>query len=144
MEITEILELWSEDTNIDSSELTVESLKIPKLHHKYLKLFMSAKKELAQFEVIYKQALKIKTEYYQGILPEEELKSYKLSPFPLKILKENFPLYLESDEQLAKLRLKFSEYKEKVDLLDAIIKSINNRNFNIKNAIDFLKWSNGS
>ena len=39
MKLEEIQELWSSDCVIDDTELDLESVKIPELHNKYLKIF---------------------------------------------------------------------------------------------------------
>ena len=41
MKLEEILESWSKDSKIDNTELDKESLKIPSLHNKYLKMYTS-------------------------------------------------------------------------------------------------------
>ena len=47
MNINEILELWDADAIIDDNHLNRESLYIPVLHAKYLRLLLDAKKKLA-------------------------------------------------------------------------------------------------
>ena len=39
MTIDEINDEWTKDSNIDRTELGEESLKIPQLHNKYLKIY---------------------------------------------------------------------------------------------------------
>ena len=50
---------------------------------------------------------------------------------------------MESDEELQKLANRKAYQKEKVSYLDAILKSINNRQWNIRNAIEWKKFING-
>ena len=40
MTMEEIMEAWSNDSNIDRTELGEESLKIPQLHSKYYKMLI--------------------------------------------------------------------------------------------------------
>ena len=143
MNITEITELWKTDSQIDRTELGDESLKIPKLHSKYYNLFIQERLLLKKLEGDYKQLYRVKFEYFNGILSEEELEEYNLEPFALKVLKSDLPIYIESDKDLQTLQAKIAVQKEKIDFLESIIKSLTNRGFQIKSAIDFMKFQHG-
>jgi len=52
-------------------------------------------------------------------------------------------MYLDGDEDVSQHLIKMEMQQEKVNLLDQIIKSINNRNFVFKNYIDWKKFENG-
>jgi hypothetical protein len=143
MKLEEIENLWQQDCNIDRTNLCDESLKIPFLHSKYYKIYLREKVQLKAEETEYKQFFKIKHEYYTGKLSKDELDEYGWEPFQF-ILKGELSIYLDSDKEIAERLLKIQVQREKVDLLESIIKSLNNRGFLIKNAIDFIKFSNGS
>lgn len=143
MNITELTELWKADSEIDRTELGDESLKIPKLHSKYYNLFIQERLLLKKLEGEYKQLYRVKFEYYNGILSEEELEEYNLEPFALKVLKTDLPIYIESDKDLQTLQAKIAVQKEKIDFLESIIKSLTNRGFQIKSAIDWAKFTHG-
>lgn len=143
MNITEITELWKSDSEIDRTELGNESLKIPKLHSKYYNLFIQERLTLKKLEGDYKQLYRVKFEYYNGILSEEELEEYGFQPFALKVLKTDLPIYIESDKDLQTLQAKIAIQKEKIEFLESIIKSLTNRGFQIKSAIDFMKFQHG-
>jgi hypothetical protein len=51
--------------------------------------------------------------------------------------------YIEADEQLSKISLKIKYYDTLLSFLEEIIKSLNNRGFAIKNAIDWMRFQNG-
>jgi hypothetical protein len=53
-------------------------------------------------------------------------------------------MYIEADEDIIKLSLKIGVQQEKIDFLESIIKTIINRGYNIKSAIEFIKFTNGS
>ena len=91
----------------------------------------------------YKQFYKLKHEYYTGKLSQEELNQYGWEQFQF-ILKGDLSVYIDSDKDLAQRLIKLQIQKEKVELLDSIIKTLNTRGFLIKNAIDFIKFSNGN
>jgi len=52
-------------------------------------------------------------------------------------------MYLDADQDIIKINLKISVQQEKVDTLEAIIKSISNRGYLIKSAIDFERFKVG-
>ena len=60
------------------------------------------------------------------------------------ILKQDLSIYMDADKDIIELNLKIAYQMEKIDLLEAIIKSLTNRNFQIKSAIDWTKFMQGS
>jgi hypothetical protein len=60
------------------------------------------------------------------------------------ILKADIPMYMEADRDTIELSLKIGMQGEKVEFLESIIKSLQTRNFLIKNAIDFMKFTMGA
>ena len=60
------------------------------------------------------------------------------------ILKQEIPMYMEGDKELIALSLKIGFQQEKVELLESIIKSLINRGFQIKAAIDWHKFTMGA
>lgn len=144
MKLEEILEMWSSDTNIDRTELGEEALKLPKLHSKYLRIFTEERLTLRKMEEDRKQLVLMKHDYYRGVLPDEDLKAMGWEPFRMSILKSDIPMRLDADQDIIKINLKIAMQQEKVDTLEAIIKSISNRGFLIKSAIDYEKFKVGA
>ena len=143
MDISSIKQLVAEDMPIDDTELDIESMAIPQLHSKYLNIYMDEKLLLQKINSDYYRLKKMKWEYYTGKLDQDQLDEYGWEPFQLKILKQDIDLYMDSDEDLQKLLNKQAYQKEKINYLDAILKSINNRQWNIKGAIEWRKFING-
>lgn len=143
MKLDDILDSWSADSNVDRTELAEESMKIPQLHSKYLKMFSNERMRLKQLDFQHKQLVKLKTEFYLGTIAEEDLKENNWEPNPLRILKADIPMYIDADPDIIELLQKKALQQEKVDTLDSIIRSINNRGFQIKNAIDWIRFTNG-
>jgi hypothetical protein len=52
-------------------------------------------------------------------------------------------MYMEADRDMIELSLKIGMQGEKIEFLESIIKSLQTRNFLIKNAIDFMKFTMG-
>ena len=69
---------------------------------------------------------------------------YVENPFPKKIRdKETMTAYLDSDKSVADISLKVEYYDVMMEYLRDILKQVNNRGFQIKNAIDFMKFTSG-
>lgn len=143
MKIEEILELWKEDSNIDRTELGDEALKIPKLHQKYYQIYIHERLNLRNLEASMKQLRLEKYEFYTQGPNEYTPKEWKLPPKGL-ILKADIPMYMEADYEIIKLSLKIGLQQEKLEFLESIIKSLSNRGYNIKAAIDWQKFTMGA
>ena len=55
MKLEEILALWEKDSKVDTIELDKESLKIPSLHNKYLKIYTSENLQLKRMTHDFKE-----------------------------------------------------------------------------------------
>ena len=141
MTLEELQEAIDKDLKINDTELDLESLKTPQLHNKYLKHLNTFKLLLSRTETDYATMKREKWEYYTGKAPAEV---YALKPFDLKILKTDIDKYLESDNDLQKLKQKVDYLQTTVDYLDKTIRQISNRGFTIKNAIDWRKFTSGA
>ena len=131
------------DLLIDETELGSESLKAPQLHSKYLNFLSDEKLKLAKFEHEFKVLRRKKWLYYTGKISQEELEEEGWEPFQLNILKTDLDKFLESDDDIQRMDIRIKYSQSCVDYLQEIIKIINNRQWNIRSAIDWLKFTNG-
>ena len=143
MKLEEIQTIWEQDCTIDKTELGNESTKIPQLHSKYYKIYSQERLRLKGMLSEQRQLYKIKHEYYTGTLSEEELKENEWEPCSLRILKNDLSIYMGADKDLTQIQLKLDIQQEKVDFIESLIKSLTNRGFQIKAAIDWVKFTNG-
>ena len=143
MKTDELIEEWEKDSNIDKTELGKESLRIPQLHSKYLKEFYLAKSLHAKLTADYRQLYKLKHQYFQGILSKEELDKHGWEPQPLKILKADIPMYMESDSDLQTVQTKIQLTEDKIGIIENIIRTLNNRGYLLKNCIEWEKFKMG-
>lgn len=143
MKFEDIFEQWNIDSVIDKTELDNESLKIPRLHHKYYIMLVVEKTMLKKQESQLKELKLSKYEFFsQGHTEETKQLDWKL-PARGIILKADISMYMEADKDIIELSLKIGMQQEKVDFLESIIKSFQTRGFLVKNAIDFMKFSMG-
>lgn len=144
MKIDEIYENWKVDSHIDRTELGDAALIIPKLHHKYFQIYTAEKLLLKKYTANYHQLKLAKYEFYtQG--PTEESRALGWE-FPARgmILKQEISMYLDADKELIEMSLKIGLQDEKIELLESIIKSLTNRGFQIKSAIEWTKFTMGN
>lgn len=144
MKLDEIQTLWGEDCNIVDDMLDEEALKIPRLHQKYYKIYTTERLLLKKLQADLKIFQQIKYEYYSGEMAQEDLNERGWEPYPKRVLKADIPRYVDSDKDIIERTLKIAHQQEKVDFCDAIIKSLRDRGFLIKSAIDWRKFTNGA
>ena len=142
--LDEYFDLWAEDSKIDRTELGEESIKIPQLHHKYYKMYSLERLNLVKLQEQMKMLKKDKIEYYTGTMAEEDLKEKGWEPNPLRILKSDIPVHMEADKDFVDLNLKLAYNKEKVEFLEAVVKTLNLRSYQINNAINWEKFKVGA
>ena len=143
MKFEEIQKLWSGDCEIDETELSQESVKIPQLHNKYLIIFHDERLRLRTMRFDHSKLLKVKREYFSGRMDETELEAYDWEPFQYKLLKADVQEYIDADDDIIEGKKKISLQEEKVDYLEAIVKGLSNRGYLIKNAIDWKRFTEG-
>jgi len=138
--ICTIIEEYKSDSVIQQHTLDMDSANTPQLHSKYMEYLSDAREELRGLKGKQK-VLKLKKElYYSGKAPSS---AYKDEKFDLKVLKSEIPTWVESDKEYMALSDEVERVEEKIEQLIDIIKQICNRNFAIKNIIDFLRFKNG-
>jgi|TARA_B100001540_G_scaffold299482_1_gene304023 hypothetical protein len=140
MTFDELQALAEKDLKINDTELDLESLKTPQLHNKYMKFHNQYVNLLKKAEQDLARLTREKWEYYTG---KADPSVYQERPFNLKILKQDVDKYLKADDDLIKLEQKVTYVQSVVDYLDRTIKIISNRGFQIKNAIDWRKFTSG-
>lgn len=143
MNIEQIKQLVEQELGIDPTELGDESLRVPKLHSKFMNIFHDESLLLRKYESEWRTLRKQKWEYYNGKMSQEDLKELGWEPFGHRILRQDIDIYMDSDPDMSKLNAKIELQKAKVDYLDATIKSINNRQWMIRNAIEWKKFMSG-
>ena len=132
--------LWDKDSVIDNELLHSESTKTPALHAKYYKIFTNILTLQKAQETQYKILKKEKWIYYSGKAQPEV---YVEKPFDYKVLKADLDKYFDADPDLIKCTAKIEYYQIMLDYLESILKVIQNRTYQIKNAIEWQRFTNG-
>ena len=92
-------------------------------------------------EAVYTSSLLDRRKYYTGKATAD---IYAQEPFPYKVRdKDDLKLYLDSDEKLSKVKLKIEYYDTMLKYLEEILRQVSNRPYQIKNAIEWRRFSSG-
>jgi Recombination, repair and ssDNA binding protein UvsY len=145
MNLTELREEWEKDCSIDSSHLDSEALRTANLHQKYLDLLTTYKIKIFKKDKDYLLMKGIRSRYYQGQCTKEELEQFSWSQYQYKTpLKTELERLLETDPVLLDIKDAMSHYKFCFEFCEEIIKSLRDRNFQIKHAIEWIKFQAGA
>ena len=140
--IDQLSDMWDKDAEIDSTEPGKEVIKIPILHSKYVKQHSAHTLASKQCAFEYAKLKKIKWEYFQGRLDDDELKKYGWEPFRF-VLKSDIASYMEADEDLSKILAKKALHDQAAEFCSLVIKEINARTYQIRAYMDWEKFING-
>ena len=133
--------MWQKDAVIDPDNLHEESLKIPQLHSKYYTVYNTITLLRERARESYNKIKLERYNFYSGKAPAEV---YIEEPFPYKIReKDALQRHLDADEKLNAIDLKIRYYDVQLKFLEEIIKTVANRTYQIKNAIEWQKFQSG-
>ena len=141
MTLEELQQAVNKDFKLDDTELDTESVNIPLLHNKYLIHFNKFSLLLKKSEYEHKTMIRDKWEYYTG---KADPHVYQQRPFDIKVLKADVHIYMDSDPDLQKADQKVAYLNQIVKYLEQVLRSVNNRTFLIKNAIEWKKFTSGA
>ena len=134
MKIEELEKSVETDLYIDETVLARESLSTPLKHNKYLKMLLRERLKLKKLRNdLYKVSLG-RTNYYNGSDPD---------PFEYVLKEREVKDYVRVDPTVMEAEAKVTLQEETVKYLEEICKMFEKRGFAIKNAIDFMKFTQG-
>ena len=87
-------------------------------------------------QLLYRQ----KWEYYGG---KADAKVYAAKPFDIRVLKNDLMMYIQSDDEILEIQTKISYYEMLIKYCEGVIKSIDNRGWDIRNATEWKKFEAG-
>jgi hypothetical protein len=128
------------DLKVDNEHLDTESLKNQEIKANYLDYKSRYELLLYKAKGDYKRMYREKWEYYGG---KADAKIYASKPFDLKVLKTDLAVYITSDEEIINAENKIGYLETVVDYIKGVIKSVDNRGWDIKNAIEWKKFEAG-
>jgi len=142
--LNELQEAWKSDCKIDELNLGSESAKTPELHSKYLNYLTTFKLQLRKYEAQMLSLRRIKSRYFRGELSKEELNDLGWDQYlGNQPLKQEMQEVLDSDPDVIKIMDKVEYIRACLYQCEYIMKSLNSRTWDIKNTIEWTKFSNG-
>jgi len=146
--IEEVLKMWKEDSIIDDLKLDDTTIKMARIHSKYLELITIAKIRRKKKDLDYKTLLKNKWLYYNGKLSKEEIDIYKWEYDPFgglnKPLKGDMNYYYDADTDIQRAQALLEVEKILVETLEEIMNTIRWRHQNIGNIIKWRSFEAGA
>jgi len=128
------------DLKVDNEHLDTESLKNQEIKANYLDHKSRYELLLYKAKGDYKRMYREKWEYYGG---KADAKIYATKPFDLKVLKTDLAVYISADEDIMNAENKIGYLETVIDYIKGVIKSVDNRGWDIKNAIEWRKFEAG-
>jgi len=141
MNLDELKLQVQKDLKVDDEHLDTESLKNQEIKATYLDHKSRYELLLYRAKGDYKRLYREKWEYYGG---KADAKIYASKPFDLKVLKTDLSVYITSDEEVINAENKIGYLETVVDYIKGVIKSVDNRGWDIKNAIEWKKFEAGA
>ena len=121
--------------NIDQESFYNQEIKAKWLDYKSRFELLLARSK-GDYQVLYRE----KWEYYGG---KSDAKVYSAKPFDLKVLKTDLQIYISSDSDVIELSNKIAYLETTIKFIDGVIKSIDNRGWDIKHAITWKQFEAG-
>lgn len=144
VDLDKLQTMWQQDCKIDDINLEKESLNTPNLHAKYVVILSTAKLNLQKERSDYYKLRRYKWRYFRGELSQRELEELGWEQYlGSKPLKNEMDEHLDGDFDLIKKKDKIAYWETVVDFVERVLRSINSRGWDIKNAIEWHKFTNG-
>jgi len=143
MKTQDILDMWVIDTKLDDLNLDLESIKVPMLHGKYLALLSKERAKVRELTANKKTLTRLLIAYYSGKATQDELEKLGRDQFMERVIRGDIDERVNNDASMIRLESMLGLHQECVMVLEEIMRSINNRGFQIKNVIDWRKLTVG-
>ena len=141
MNIEQLQEKWKQDSVIDPDKYGEESVRIPQLHMRYMEFYNTFSLMKKDRESEMKALVRDKWIYYKGKAPSTV---YKEVPFDLKLTTtDEIKMFIGADDEIRKLQYKIDYIEQTIFFLDGVLRQINSRNYQIKNAIEWERFQSG-
>jgi len=148
LNIEQVLEMWKTDSIIDDLKLDDTTIKMARIHSKYLELITIVKMRRKKKDLEYKTLLKDKWLYYNGKLSKEQIDELKWKYDPFgglnKPLKSDMNYYYDADTDIQKAQAALEYDKVLIETLEEIMNTIRWRHQNIGNIIKWRAFESGA
>lgn len=143
MEIHELIDEWEREGAIDRTDIGESVAKNPQLHAAWWRHFCRERTALQDQKKELSQLRHAKHNFYAyGPTRETQLLGWAY-PVVGKILKTEVERYVDNDPHVVAKAREVSLQQEKVDFCESTIKSLKDRGFACRTAIDWHKFTSG-
>lgn len=139
MRMDDIKEMAKKDMVIDQFELADESIKVASLHQKYIDILSDEVLLLKRAQGELKKVQRELWLYYTGKADKDVYD--RKGAFNLKVMKSDLTMFIESDDEYLEKSFIVQRQEEKVAYLESILKQIANRHWQIRNAIEWRRFT---
>ena len=147
MNTEQILEMWKNDGQIDELKLDDTTIRMARIHSKYLELLTIAKMTRKKYDLEYKTLLKDKWLYYNCKLSKDQIDAFKWEYDPFgglnKPLKGDMNYYYDADTDIQRSQALLEVQKIQVETIEEIMSTIRWRHQNIGNIIKWRSFEAG-
>jgi hypothetical protein len=136
---------WAADAVISADALDADARRVPMLHAKWWRFYTEERLSYRKLDFELQTLRHHKHEWFSGKMVDEERLALKWPPQPKLIRKrEEIDRHVTADPDVMTLAMARAVLEETLHFLEDVIKSINKRGYDIKNAIDFLRFKMGT
>ena len=132
-----LMKEWSQDKQVDGSDLEKEILKISYLHGKYLNIMSYHRVLFHKMETDYKLLKGLREDYYHGYLTKDDMDERGWEPIQHVMSNPQIARKLDTDVELNKMLLKRIAHGEIVEYCQDVLKSLNSRTWDLGNVIKY-------
>lgn len=140
MKLRQLQDMIDADSELNVDSLDQHSLETAKLQSKYYRHYSNMLADLRASQYELDELLAFKHKYYKG---QCNAAVYEKAPFHLKLTNAGVEAHVNADPQVQKLKKHMDMTNIKLDLIKDMKRSLEGRNWTIRNAIEFLKFKNG-
>ena len=144
-DLTAVLEEWKIDSKYSLETLGTDLYQTPRLHAKYLEIYVYFKAKLSGAEKKHNMMQWRKRSYFRGEFTKEDLEARGWKQWQgLKPSSSELNFLLESDKDMNELRETVDAYRTAVQALEYILKQIGQRDWALKSIIEYQKYLSGA
>lgn len=130
----------TKDSKIDRDNLDVELLNIPYQYGKWINIHSIEKAYLSKFMKQLTKLKPLKFDYYKG---NENVDYMNGRISPTSYTKTQAIEKVNSDDEICILTDKIEIQELKVDMITEFLKGVTSKGWNIRTAVDYIKFKNG-
>lgn len=145
LHLDQLKEEWAKDSVIDENKLHEASIRTANLHQKYLDILTAYKLKIFKLDKEYLTMKGLRSKYYLGQMTKDELRAKNWEQYQYKTpLKSELERLLETDQYLLDILDSQSYYKFCFEYCEEVLRALRERNWQIRNAIEWIKFQAGN